>query len=63
VVLVFDKLKLRLSEVPFIGHVVTAECIVPASDKIKALVEMPTPTDVSGVRRFLGTILIQVSTR
>ena len=41
-----EKSRLRLKEVSFIGHEVTSEGIVADPDKIKAILEMPTPTDV-----------------
>ena len=49
-----EKLKLRQSEVLFIGHVATGKglCVDPA--KVRAVVEMPTPTDKAGVQRLLG---------
>ena len=41
-----EKFRLRLKEVSFIGHKVTSEGIVSDPVKIKAILEMPTPTDV-----------------
>ena len=51
-----NKVQLRRKEVPFIGHVATGEglCVDPA--KIKAIKEMPAPTDVPGVQRLLGMV-------
>ena len=48
------KVKLRKSEVPFIGHVATAQGLRADPAKIRAISEMPRPTDVTGVQRFLG---------
>lgn len=56
VVLGKEKLQFKLSEAPFVGHIITSEGLKPAPQKIKAVREMPAPTDVSGVRRFLGMI-------
>ena len=56
VVLGAEKLQLRQTEVPFIGHMATANGLKPGPGKVKALVEMPAPTDVTGVRRFLGMV-------
>ena len=49
-----DKFTLRQREVRFIGHIATADglCVDPA--KVKAIVDMPIPTDVAGVQRLLG---------
>ncbi len=48
-----DKVRLRLREVPFIAHVVTDRglCVDPA--KVRAICEMPAPTDVAAVQRLL----------
>ena len=49
-----DKIKLRLAEVPFIGHRATSEglCVDPA--KVQAIKDMPTPQSVAAVQQFLG---------
>ena len=36
------------------GHVFTADGLKIDKRKIEALEHMPTPTDVAGIRRFLG---------
>ena len=48
------KARLRMSEVPFIGHVATPEglCVDPA--KVRAIKEMPPPVDIAGIQRLLG---------
>ena len=43
------KLKLRLQEVPFIGH---GLCVDP--HKVQAIMEMPPPEDVAAVQRLFG---------
>ena len=48
------KLKLRLQEVPFIGHVATSEGLRVDPFKVQAIMEMPPPTDVAAVQRLLG---------
>ena len=48
------KLKLRLQEVPFIGHVATSEGLRVDPHKVKAIQEMPPPPDVAAVQRLLG---------
>ena len=49
-----EKLKLRMREVPFIGHVATDRglCVDPA--KVRAITDMPKPTDVAAIQRLLG---------
>ena len=51
-----DKLKLKLREVKFIGHLITNQGLKPDPEKIRAVMEMPKPTDVSGVRRIIGFV-------
>lgn len=51
-----DKIQLRLSEVPFIGHRLTANGLIADSRKVEAIVNMPTPTDVKSLRRPLGMV-------
>ncbi|CAC5402113.1 unnamed protein product [Mytilus coruscus] len=51
-----EKLKLKLKEVRFIGHLVTSEGLKPDPEKIRAVMDMPKPTDVSGVRRIIGFV-------
>ncbi len=49
-----EKLKLRRPEVPFIGHVATAEGLRIHPYKVQAIMEMPSPEDVAAVQRLLG---------
>ena len=51
-----DKLHLRQTSVTFIGHVATDEGLKADQAKVKAIADMPTPTDVAGVHRFLGMV-------
>ena len=51
-----EKMKLRRSEVPYIGHVLTDKGLKPDPDKIRAMLEMPKPTDVAGVQRLIGFV-------
>ena len=56
------KLKLRLSEVPFIGHLLTPGGVKPDPEKVRAVQEMPNPDGrtnaekVKAVQRFLGFV-------
>ena len=50
------KVKLRVPEVSYVGHVFSAEGLKPDPDKIRAISEMPPPSDKEGVLRILGTV-------
>ena len=56
------KLKLRLSEVPFIGHLLTSTGVKPDPEKVRAVQEMPVPDGrtsaekIKAVQRFLGFV-------
>ena len=56
-----NKLKLRLPEVPFIGHKATSEglCVEPA--KVQAIQEMPVPQSVPALQRLLGLVQYNIS--
>ena len=49
-----DKIKLRQFEVPFIGHIATSKGLRADPNKVKAITEMPKPTNVAGVQHLLG---------
>ena len=49
-----NKLNLRLTEVPFIRHVATDQGLRVDPAKVRAIIEMPAPTDKAGVQRLLG---------
>ena len=49
-----EKLKLRQPEVSFIGHIATGEGLKVDPAKVKAIREMPAPTDKVGVQRLFG---------
>ena len=51
-----DKMKLRLDQVPYIGKLLTSQGLKPDPKKVKAIIEMPKPKDVAGVRRFIGFV-------
>ena len=51
-----EKVKLRMTEVPYIGHLLTSEGIKPDPKKVDAVQEIPQPTDVPSVKRFLGMV-------
>ena len=49
-----DKMQLRISEIPRIGHVATGEGLRVDPRKVRAITDMPRPTDVPSVQRLLG---------
>ena len=44
------------TEIPFMGHLITSAGIKPDPEKISAIQNMPSPTDVPAVRRLCGTV-------
>ena len=51
-----DKCVIGTSSVTYIGHILTADGVKPDESKVKAILEMPAPTDKKGVMRLLGTV-------
>ena len=51
-----NKARLKQHEVPFIGHILTPQGLKPDPCKVKAIVDMPDPTDAQSVCRFLGMV-------
>ena len=51
-----SKCKLVRRKVEFLGYMVSGEGISADPDKIRAITEYPTPTDLRGVRAFLGLL-------
>ena len=51
-----DKIQLKMSQVSFLGHLVTANGVQADPDKVRAITEMPKPIDVKGVQRLLGLV-------
>ena len=49
-----SKCRFVRSEVEYLGHLITPEGLKPNSKLVEAVKEFPRPSDVSGVRRFLG---------
>ena len=48
------KLQLRLKQVAYMGHMLSADGLQPDPEKVKAIREMPTPTDKQSIQRLLG---------
>ena len=51
-----DKCKFKLQEVKYLGHILTNGGLKCDPEKIRAIVEMPAPTDLDGLRRFFGML-------
>ena len=49
-----DKIKLGRKEVPYMGNTLTPGGLKADKSKINAIVEMPPPNDIKGVRRLMG---------
>lgn len=51
-----NKVKLPRKEVAFMCHLISEKGLKPEPGKVKAVLDtcMPTPTDVTSVRRFIG---------
>ena len=49
-----EKFKLRMTEVPYVGHVLTKDGLKPDPSKIEAIQKMSRPSDVKGVQRVVG---------
>lgn len=50
------KLKLRLTEVKYIGHILSAEGVKIDPEKVRAVTEMPAPTTKKAVQRLIGCV-------
>ncbi|UYV68635.1 K02A2.6-like, partial [Cordylochernes scorpioides] len=49
-----NKVKLRLKEVKYLGHIITPHGLKPDPEKVKALKEMPHPESITKLKSFLG---------
>ena len=51
-----DKFIFKVTEMPFMRHILTDRGILPDPAKVRAILEMPYPKDVAGVRRLCGCV-------
>lgn len=51
-----NKMDYKMSSITFMGHKVTANGLQIDENKTKAINDMPTPTNVSSLRSFLGLV-------
>ena len=52
-----EKVRYKLQKVSFMGCLLTDEGMKPNPRKVEAILDMPMPTDVEGVRRLIGTVV------
>lgn len=50
------KSKIKQKEVKYLGHIFTGEGLKTDPEKVRAILEMPRPTDKTGVQRVLGVL-------
>ena len=50
------KAAIHQDEISFMGHRISAEGVQPDRSKVAAILDMPPPTDVHGVRRLCGMV-------
>ncbi|KAI4894807.1 hypothetical protein NFI96_015293, partial [Prochilodus magdalenae] len=48
------KLQFKVAEVQFHGHILSSNGLKPDPEKVRAIVNMPNPTDAKGVQRLIG---------
>ena len=51
-----EKMKLKMTEVPYIGHLLTREGLRVDPKKVEAIEKMPEPGDAKAVQRLLGSV-------
>ena len=51
-----DKIQFKISEVEYMGNLISSDGLKPDPKKIEAIVNMPKPTDVTSLQRLMGMI-------
>ena len=51
-----DKCEFLKTELQYLGHTITADGVAPDPNKIRAIVEFPTPKTTTSVKSFLGLV-------
>ena len=51
-----DKIQFKVTNVKYLGNILTPEGIKPDPQKVKAISDMPTPHDKAGLQRLLGMV-------
>ena len=49
-----DKIELKKTSLPYIGHLLTAKGVRADPSKVEAILQMTKPKDTQGVRQILG---------
>ena len=52
----FEKCQIKQPQVKYVGHLVTKQGLKPDPDKVRVVLEMPTPESKEDTRRFLGFV-------
>ena len=52
----FEKCEFFVNQVKYLGHEVSVEGIRPCKDKVKAILQLPTPQNVTQLKSFLGML-------
>ena len=51
-----QKCSFMLPSVDYLGHTISSEVLQPTREKIRAITDAPTPTNLAQVRSFLGLV-------
>ena len=51
-----DKHKIGITEIKYIGHILSSEVLKPDQEKVKAVMDMPRPHDKAALMRFFGMV-------
>ena len=51
-----SKCKFRVSRVSYVGHILSDQGVLSDPDKVAAFTDMPQPTEIKGLQRFLGMV-------
>lgn len=49
-------MKLRLTEIKYIGHLITQNGVKPDPKKIETIINLPSPKNIAHLQRFLGMV-------
>lgn len=52
----FEKCKFFAKVVKYLGNIMSQEGLRPDPEKIKTILELPPPKDISALRSFLGSV-------
>ena len=52
----FDKCRFAATSVPYLGHIISTNCVRPIQENLKAIDAFPTPRSRKNVRQFLGKV-------